>query len=1097
MNSGSISSGTERSSDFGQFLALAGCFLLSGFAALLYETVWLRQFSVHFGTSEQSLAIVLGTYMGGLAIGSLIASKYASRMQRPLLAYGLLELGIAVTALLVPVSLKIVRAVQVAFFGNAEIPPDAGDFSQVTFAFVGAFVATILPTTMMGATLPMLAKHVVHRDDHLGNRIGGLYAINTLGAVLGTLTAAFYCLPALGLLKTMFVGALLNLIVFIIIWISLRRKTDAAESTTATSTAEPSSTGASAIQRDSDNAQTRQWILLLIAASGAVSFAYEVLFTRMLGHILGGSVFAFATMLSSFLLGIAIGGAIASRFAKNSMMSATGFFYAQCGTALLALMSWHWLEKLATQINELSKVAETESLPRVVCAMLVLLPPAITIGMTFPWAIRVHARDEHDAASSSAKVYACSTLGGVLGAFLTGTYLLPNTNYEFTLLLAILANIAIAASVYFLASFKPIQLTCVAVVLLVGFLFRPTQPDQLLRVSSFENFSQSGELFFVATGRSATVTAHHDAGQFVFSTNGLSEAGTRPRGSLFAPRQTTTWLGVLPSLLRPNIRSLLVVGFGGGNAPAHAPKSVRKIDVFELERGVIEANRLVSQRRERNPMADTRINIIMNDGRGGLALSSKKYDAIVSQPSHPWTAGASHLYTREFAGLAKDHLTDDGIFVLWMDRDFIDAEILKSLSATLADVYPNVSLFMPNDTAMLFVGAINPIELPAEIPEPESRTDKKMFQQMGLTGKHMLHAARVLDDKAMRKMGKNASLTTDNNNLLALRRLDRSKHEKIIKDISTLLQQHDRVLDDDTPDVDSEQRMNVAINRSRFKRLESAKLVGQSIANESRRLFAQGMLAMQENQFKEAYDLFRQSTELDDSFEQAWAMRFHANSQLPEKVEADVEEAEQLAKKKLSQPYLSIASWQVAIKDGDTEKLKEIDSQLESIGTTDPLFSVANMYRILWRDIDKASGTPRQRGVENLELIDKAIPYDPAAGLFLLRLKAAMLAQRPSILVTMAQAVAKKVEGKINQTSNETGGKFIANSSTEPPPELSPEELVQMRTALLNCLRSMAPIEGDRRVAPDRYHGVKLVVSSVLQLVETKLGDQMPSGAGN
>jgi spermidine synthase len=167
---------------------------------------------------------------------------------------------------------------------------------------------------------------------------------------------------------------------------------------------------------------------------------------------------------------------------------------------------------------------------------------------------------------------------------------------------------------------------------------------------------------------------HNDAGTFLLSTNGLPEAGAMPKGSLVGSDSTAHWLGVLPALLRPNAKTMLVVGFGGGVAPAYAPQSIRKIDVFELEEGVIEANRVVSRERERDPLRDPRINVILNDGRSGLALTGKAYDVIVSQPSHPWTAGASHLYTQEFAEIVREHLTPQGVFVLWMDCQFIDAQ---------------------------------------------------------------------------------------------------------------------------------------------------------------------------------------------------------------------------------------------------------------------------------------------------------------------------------------------------------------------------------------------------------------------------------------
>ena len=203
------------------FLIVCLCFLLSGFAALLYETVWLRQFAIILGTSEQALAVILGAYMGGLSFGAWVASRTTGLIRRPLLTYGILEAGIAACALAMPFGLTLVQWLQVKFFGSVAEPPPAGSLPVVMFGLVSAFALILPPTAMMGATLPLLAKFVVRNDRELGPRIGFLYAINTLGAVAGTLTAAFVCLPALGLGRTTWVGAAINFAVFALIWLGL------------------------------------------------------------------------------------------------------------------------------------------------------------------------------------------------------------------------------------------------------------------------------------------------------------------------------------------------------------------------------------------------------------------------------------------------------------------------------------------------------------------------------------------------------------------------------------------------------------------------------------------------------------------------------------------------------------------------------------------------------------------------------------------------------------------------------------------------------------------------------------------------------------
>jgi spermidine synthase len=196
-----------------QILAgVVACFVLSGFAALLYQTAWMRQFSLVFGTSELAVAAVLSAYMGGLATGSAIAAKLVDRIHRPVLFYGLLEAGIAISALMVPWLLQLTHGLYVAVFGGKPEPVDSSGLGQSFFYLGTAFIVLMIPTSFMGATLPLLTKYVVRSDKQVGPRVGLLYATNTMGAVGGTIVAGFLLLPMLGLKGTVYVGVAVNLL---------------------------------------------------------------------------------------------------------------------------------------------------------------------------------------------------------------------------------------------------------------------------------------------------------------------------------------------------------------------------------------------------------------------------------------------------------------------------------------------------------------------------------------------------------------------------------------------------------------------------------------------------------------------------------------------------------------------------------------------------------------------------------------------------------------------------------------------------------------------------------------------------------------------
>ena len=249
----------------------------------------------------------------------------------------------------------------------------------------------------------------------------------------------------------------------------------------------------------------------------------------------------------------------------------------------------------------------------------------------------------------------------------------------------------------------------------VTVFYRPAIPEAILRSSPI--YAQpEGEIRFYEVGRSATVIVIEKDGWFNLRTNGLPEASTSLKG---APPDlhNQLMLGTLPVLARPHIESMLIVGLGAGAALEGVPASVRSVDVAELEPEVVNANRMISTERVLDPLKDPRVNVIINDARTAMALTSKRYDAIVSQPSHPWTAGASHLYTREYMSLARARLADDGVYLQWMNSQFVDEFLLRSLCATMLDVFQNVRIYQWSNEVLFFLGSDSPLDVEQGIAE--------------------------------------------------------------------------------------------------------------------------------------------------------------------------------------------------------------------------------------------------------------------------------------------------------------------------------------------------------------------------------------------
>jgi spermidine synthase len=731
------------------------CFTLSGFAALLYQTAWLRLFAVAFGTSEIAIAVVLAGYMGGLALGAAVVARYVGQIRRPVLVYGLLEAGVAVTALALPWAVALSGDLFALIVGNQPIPPDAASSGQLLYYSIASFLVLVIPTALMGATLPLLARYAVTSNRNVGTRVSMLYSMNTFGAVGGTLLAGFVLLPSLGLRATVWVGVATNGVIFVIAVLLSRRAAMSSVSREVSPqlTQRPLPGGA-------------RFMLAFIALSGFLSFVYEILWTRLLSHVLGSSIYAFSTMLSAFLAGIAIGAAVAGPFARKARRAVPLFAICQFGIALTAaFVYWRLENSFSGQLNA------------VVLAFITILPSSIFIGATYPLAVRAYTGGVADVGRSSAVVYSWNTVGAIAGALAGGFFIVPMLGFAGAAKLAIVANLllGIAALAVYAATRQrspsatlPLGLA-VIVTLAVALFYSPGRPDSVItRVL----FGGSGEALvrevYYSVGRSSTVLLTENEARFDLSSNGLPEAQIEFKG---APPMVLSqrWLGLWPSLARPDTESILVVGLGGGVVLEGIPASVETVHVVELEAGVVRANELIASRRDADATSDPRVHIAINDARNALRLTAKTYDAIVSQPSHPWTAGASHLFTREFFALVKSRLNEDGVFVQWMNAEFLDEALLARLAATLLAEFKNVRIYEPSALALHFLASDGPIDIGQQVAMTGRPLgdDPLHYARNGINSPFSLANALLLDERGVAQIAAGYKPTTDDDNRMA------------------------------------------------------------------------------------------------------------------------------------------------------------------------------------------------------------------------------------------------------------------------------------------------------------------------------------------
>jgi spermidine synthase len=941
---------------------LAFCFWLSGFAALVYQTAWTRQFALVFGTSELAVATVLAAYMGGLALGAWLVERWLPRISRPVLVYAGLELGIGAGAmLLVPALLAASEWLLRALFGGQPGPPDSSDASISVFYLISAFVVLCVPTVLMGATLPLLARHAVRDESHISRRVGFLYAVNTAGAVAGALATAFWLLPALGLTWSVRVAALVNVLIFGIAAL-LARGREVSHFGAEAAGVPPIGTGVEAVEpRDGAGALAAEardlvpahtvLILPLMLASGAVTFFHEVLWTRMLSHVLGSSIHAFGVMVASFLAGIALGGAVGARAARTRKLAHRAFAIAQLGCALAAIAGFTLMERLMPAGHGLVATAAFGAT--------ILLPLTFFIGTTFPLAVRILAADADDAASASARVYAWNTVGAIVGALSAGFVLIPWLRFEGSIQLAVIASCVIAiAHTWRVAVPTPRMFggAVLASALAVCLFFRPAIPENLLHRSPLD-IDTDGRVAYYGVGRSASVVMLEQDGGLVLRTNGLPEAMMETHGMV--PRLTgESWLAPLAVIARPDVGSMLVVGYGGGVVVEAVPPSVRRIDVIELEPKVVEADRATASLRKHAPLLDPRLTLISNDARGALNLTQRKYDAIVSQPSHPWTAGASHLYTLEFMQQVREHLSDDGVFVQWMNAGFLDEPLLRSLTATLVTAFGEVRLYRPDPDTLVFLASAKPLDLETGLVasgRPLSSSPDH-YRRHGIHNAEDLLATLAIDADGARALAAGAKPITDDHNRMATasfhdwgQGLDRQSLSRVLAAYDPLRNRDGWVF-------------RTLGDRISFPYLERRMALYSSVDSTIPERIAAMNLALERSTGGSIMNAV-----LVDSSQKGSAADL-------------VTRASDLAR---------ASEWKA---------LSELDANLSEIAWTDPAKYQAIQLRAEWRSHVITPSLRRQLGDECVSILDEAIVAQPTLALYGLRARCGLVAARNDVV---------------------------------------------------------------------------------------------------
>jgi spermidine synthase len=728
-------------------LVVALLFIFSGITGLIYQIVWFKYLALFLGNTTYAQTVVLATFMGGLAIGAWLWGRRADASKRPLAVYAGLEIGIGIYCLLYPAFIGFLRDGFIAIVHAANLPSDGA--AVLALKFLLSLLTLLLPTVLMGGTLPVLVKALSQSLEESGKNVALLYFLNSFGAVLGSALGGFVFVPQIGLRASMLLTAIINIVIGLCALLLNKRASQASKPE-------------SEMAPESEHvfpAKEMSIALIVAGISGMASMMYEIGWVRLLVLVLGSSTYSFSLMLIAFITGITLGSWIVSSLITRIKNLFAFLAVCQAGAAMALCATLPLYGRLPYYFVHLGKILQRSettypiflSLQFVFC-FLVMVVPTIFLGMTLPVASRIATRSLSVLGKSIGNVFSINTLGTVLGSLLAGLALIPLIGIKHTIEVGLGLNILMALLVLFSGA-RPARSVrfagggLVLAVALIYFLMAPnwSQAVSLSGVfrlinrnapapkdyASFAGMFADKKVVYYREGRSATIAVGEDRDQLnpqrVLVVNGKADASTR--GDL----PTQTLLGQLPMLFHPQPDSVLVIGFGSGvSLGSVLMHEVKSVDCVEISPEVIEASQFFDAVNNK-PLSDPRTHLYVDDALAFLKLTSGRYHAIVSEPSNPWIAGIGNLYTAEFLNVCKQRLTEDGLMVQWFHLYEMDDETARLAFRTFRSVFPHVTIWQALTTDIILLGSkqpltFDPAALQAKLARPRVKENLERIQ---------------------------------------------------------------------------------------------------------------------------------------------------------------------------------------------------------------------------------------------------------------------------------------------------------------------------------------------------------------------------------
>ncbi len=766
-------------------------FFISGAAGLVYEVIWTRMFTLVFGNTTSAVSTVLAAFMTGLALGSYYFGKLIDKKKNQLKFYAMLEVGIGITAFLIPISIHYLNYLYALIYNTFSL----NYYILSTTRFLMSFLIMLIPATMMGGTLPILSKYFIKRKSEVGSRLGILYSVNTFGAVTGCFFAGFFTIRIFGVNESVYLFAAVNVIIGFFVWL-MSRNNVVEEAAHREEIIQPVKIDFYKTEKIMSR-RTEFVVMIGYALSGFCALAYQVLWTRIIIYIILVSVYAFTIMLTTFLLGLAaggyIGGVLSNRFNGLKLFSIL-----QILIGLSTLGTVYLLGDFLEIHSKLALIFEKGgwykwNLIRFVETGFIIFVPTLLMGALFPVVGMIWTENVKNVGKSIGEVYSFNTIGAVLGSLVAGFIIVPLIGTPKGIMVIAFINLLIGIVIFYLL--PTLKLSSKVPIIAVLLVLITTQPFFIKKDKFFNllnRFEEGCEIIYFKEGISGTITIHkypdyYNIGKF------LCSDGTNIAGTEFMLQTLQKLMGHFPLLLHGNAKQVMQIGYGSGQT-SHSIllHNVEKIDVVEISKDVLTTADGYFSELNKGVRKDSRFNSIIMDGKNYAILTNKKYDVITNDAIYPTKPASAGLFTRDHFISISNRLKENGVATTWIPID-LTLNDFKIVLKTFQSVFPYSYFWFLNNSKnkqSYLIGMKKRLKIDYNhlVKIMSNEEIKKDLAEINLSNPLAFLDGFILDEKDIKELTRDVPINTDNKPVIEFSQtMMRDRNKCVIANISEMM----------------------------------------------------------------------------------------------------------------------------------------------------------------------------------------------------------------------------------------------------------------------------------------------------------------------